>query len=302
MNKYFNEKIFEKFKIGKYNKDFDYLKNLTNIDIELLFLNLPVDQNLKGEKEPIYRPAVQEFKKNQEMIFSGCSQTHGDHICPPLVKSGSHEQIWGFLVAKKMNLDAINLGIGAEGIYRIIQRLISHFEAYGNPKTLLCLFPDPYRFTSPRDSDNLTANRPSGTYPFLQGTFHGSMDVKDLPLFSKKPYKKEEVIPKMIPLFFNMQSLNMIEQYCKSSGIKFLWGSWSDETNQLIKAIKAHHSTAFPSFVDLDKNIIDWKSIECHSDIYNKYPSLYSSGIDGWHMGMHRHAHIAESFIEVLSK
>lgn len=294
MNKYFDDLFFE----NNDNNEFIFLKELENIEIELLLTNPLVDQNLKGDKDPIYRPPKQIFKQNQEMIFAGCSQTHGDHICPPLVPNGSYEQIWGFLVAKKMNFDAINLGIGAEGSYRIIQRLFSHFSSYGNPKILLCLFPDMFRFISPRDKNNLIGKRPFGTYTFLEGTFHGTRDVQEISSFNKKPYKKEEVISKMIPLFYNIQAILMLEQYCKATGIKLLWGSWSNETNLLIETIKKHIKNNFINFVNLDKEKINFKNKECHMDLYLSNPLIYSKGIDGQHMGTHQHAHVADMFVE----
>lgn len=291
-NKYFNS--------AKFKKGFDDLKKLTDMEIELLLTDTPGDKLVRVNN--IYRPIDQEFKQNQDMIFAGCSQTHGDHICPPLAINGSHEQIWGFLVAKELNLDSINLGVGADSIYRIVQRLIAHFKVYGNPKMLLCLFPDPYRFFSPIDKDNLIGKRPYGTFSFLEATFHGDRDVNELPKFSKKPYNKEDVIPKIIPIFFNIQSIHMIEQYCKSSGIKFLWGSWDKDTNIIVKQVKVNDTNVFNNFIDLDEDAIDWNTIDCHKQIYDKYPSLYSMGIDNQHMGMHRHAHIAEKLIKEIQK
>jgi hypothetical protein len=66
--------------------------------------------------------------------------------------------------------------------------------------------------------------------------------------------------------------------------------------------MKMHNSKSFSGFIDLDKGSVDWKTTDCHKDIYDKYPKLYSVGIDGQHIGMHRHAHIAENFIEELQK
>lgn len=303
MNKYFNDQTFKSLNV---NKEFEPhcelfdLEDLYNMEVELLLLNPLVPQD--SEKNPIYRPPTQIFKNNQELIFAGCSQTHGDHICPPLAKNGSHEMIWGFRVAKDLGLDAINLGIGAEGIYRIVQRLISHFKHYGNPKTLLCLFPDPYRFTSPKDKKNLIGKFTSGTYEFLEGTFHTANDVQSIPAFAKRPYVKEEVISRMIPLFFNMQAVHVLEQYCDSSGIKFLWGSWDPNTNRIAKAMRYYNKDNFKYFIDLDENGVDWKTTDCHKEIYDQYPTLFEVGIDSQHMGMHRHAHIAESFKKVLQK
>ena len=305
-NKYFNEISIRSMNLSDIEKEniskieINKLTNLNDLEIELLFTNPVIGVTANGSQ--IYRPINQTFRHNQEMIFAGCSQTHGDHIAPPLAKNGNHEQIWGFLVAKKMGYDAINLGVGAEGAYRIVQRLFGHFSYYGNPKTLLCLFPDMYRFISPKDDINMIAKRPYGTYKFLEGTFHAGGDVNDIPSFSKKPHKKEDVISPFVPIFYNIQAINMLEQYCKSSGINLIWGSWDPNTNRIIRTMRSHDLNLFRYYINLDDNGASWDEKECHLELYNKYPSLYAAGIDGQHMGMHRHAHIAETFIKKLNK
>jgi hypothetical protein len=304
-NMYFNRDVFGdmdiSFELGSphYGSELEDFLSMWDKDIELLMLNKSMSQK-DFKNNPIYRPVEQEFKRNQELIFSGCSQTHGDHISPPLVEDGSHKQIWGFLVAEELSLDAINLGVGAEGVYRIIQRLYAHFRDYGAPKTVLCLFPDLYRFTSPRDPENLLGAKPAGTYAFLEGTFHSRYNAYPLPEYSKKPYKKEEVMSRLVPLFYNIQAISMFEQYCDAAGIKFIWGSWDMNTNIIIEKMKEYNFNHFKYFINLDKDGIDWNDTNCHKGIYDLYPKVYAYGIDKQHMGMHRHAHIAKHFVEKI--
>ena len=305
MNQYFNESMLKSIGISFerdghwYESELKDLIPLLNMEVELLLTNPFVEES---KNHSIYRPENQIFKKDQELVFAGCSQTHGDHISPPLAKQGDHNQIWGFLVAEALGLDAVNLGVGAEGCYRIVQRLFGYFATYGNPKTLICLFPDMYRLTTPKDENNLVALKPYGTFKFLEGTFHSAQNIRSTPQFSKKPYKKEDVISRFVPLFFNIQAIHMLDQYCKSSGIKFMWGSWDPTTNAMVRLMKAGGSKSFKSYVDLDKHSVNWEDVDCHKEIYDKYPDLYLNGIDGQHMGMHRHAHIAEGFAERFSQ
>jgi len=251
-----------------------------------------------------YSPDFQEFKKNQDLIFTGCSQTNGEHISFPMAKNGDCTKIWGFQVANHFNLSSINLGLPGESIYRIVQKLFAHFREYGNPKTLLCLFPDPYRLTLPRDNQMLIAQRTSAPELIIETSYQKS----NRNAYSKKPHYKEDVISDMVPIWLNMQSILMLEQYCRSSKIKFIYGSWSHETENLIKEANLNNKT-YENFLDLNSNLwYDYASNkiktdlykDCHLDLKNKYSDIFEFGIDGRHMGIHRHTHIAEQFINEM--
>jgi hypothetical protein len=294
-NNYFNED--DKIQNKK-------LLDFTDREIESLLTSMVI------YKSGSFRPLEQNFNKQYDFVFAGCSQTHGDHISPPLAPEGSHENIWGFLVAKYFNLETINLGMGADSCYNIVKRLMHHFSLVGNPKTLAVLFPDLYRLTLPIDEDVLIGKRPSGINELIESVFLSEENSTEIskPKYSKIPYYKEEVISNLTPLWLNIQSILILEQYCKSSGIKLIYGSWYPDTELIINKIKIGYLKnyglkIFQSYVDLDA--LSWEksgylSFDCHEDLLNQNTKIFNLGSDGQHMGTHRHKHISEIFIKEL--
>jgi hypothetical protein len=289
MNKYFNE-----HSLGPYeyiNPDMKLLCELTNEFVELIFMNPPVLQ-----ADMVHRPFHQEFKNNQQLIFSGCSETQGHYICEEDDSNKMYKNIWGFLLSNSLNLDSANLGIGGEGAYRIIQRLFAHFKQYGNPENLFCLFPDPYRLTVPKQDGFLIAKRPYAG-KFLQSTHHNYPTVSKDVKYVKKPFFKEDVIAPAVPAFLNFQAISNLEQYCEQAGINFLWGSWHEDTNLIARIINTNNNY-YKGFVDLSPSDYDVKDIFCHKNLYDESGRLYESGSDNWHLGTHGHAHIADKFVK----
>jgi hypothetical protein len=295
MNKYFNNFIFNKLNIN--DLDMHDLKSLSDEDIEILITN-PLVKQSHGN----HQPAKQVFKNNQEMIFTGCSETQGYYIRSTEEGKNMHKHIWGFDLSDMLGFDSVNLGIGGESAYRIIQRLLSHFKEYGNPKNLFCFFPDPYRFTSPKDDEVLVALRSYSSSNFLQNTHHNHECVSQDKKYIKKPYFKEDVISKNLPLFFNFQAISTLEQYCEASEINFLWGSWHPNTNDIVKIIKSHNDNEFKSFIDLSFNDFHIDDIECHPELYIESPELYTWGSDKRHIGIHGHKHVADKFFKAYSR
>jgi hypothetical protein len=291
MNKYFSEDSVLKHE--SLNPDMKMLAALNNEEIELMFMNKLVRQH--------HRPFIQEFKVSQEFIFSGCSETQGHYICEEEDSNKMYKNIWGFSVAKSLSLDSINLGIGGESIYRIVQRLFSHFKSYENPKNLMCLFPDPFRLTLPKQENFLISRRPYAGN-FLQNTHHDYPTISNDIKYVKKPFFKEDVIAPSVPAFLNFQAILNLEQYCEQAGIKFLWGSWHQDTNMIAKTINSSNSSYYKNFVDLTPNDYDVKDIDCHRDLYIESPNIYSSGSDDWHLGTHGHTHIADKFFKEYTR
>jgi len=294
MNSYFNDNSLNTS--NQKNPDIDELKNLTDFEVELLFMNPVVDQQMGA-----HLPINQKFKKNQDLIFSGCSETQGSYIAKDHDPEEMYKNIWGFVSSDLLKMDSINLGIGGESTYRIIQRLMSHFKKYGNSKNLFCLFPDPYRFTSPSQKDFLIAKRPYAG-KFLQNTHHNYQTIDIHVKYSKKPFKKEDVIPTTLPIFFNFQAISSLETYCQEAGINFLWGSWHQDTNTMANIINSKHSDYYKDFIDLTPNDFEVEDILCHKNLYDQYPEIYSTGSDNWHLGTHGHAHIANKFVKAYNE
>lgn len=261
------------------------------------------DQQLDKKR---YRPKNQDLNKNYELVFSGCSQTHGDHIVPPLVSFGDHNYIWGFQVANKYNKEALNLGMGGWSAEAIHKGLMNHFQKNGNPKVLLVLYPDFGRMSFV-DNQKIKSEYSLNQIELVQHFFIKPLDEIKYEKFSKSPHDAHTVLPWTQAFYRNLQSILILSQYCKDNNIYFKYFSWDHASNVILKLLKKYFSE-YSNYLEPDVlNILQMKhiysnlNIVCHEDIKNEYPSeIWHEGIDKEHIGIHQHIHIAEQFIKEI--
>jgi hypothetical protein len=268
--------------------------------------------NLDNESPKNFIPRGQDMSHNYDLVFSGCSETTGEYLTDAPESYGG-EDIWGFIVSKHLEISALNFGFGAASAYEINKRLFSRFSRHGNPKTLLCVYPDLTRLNIPNDPNNLVDKRFIGSkFPPIYSqacTQIGSSGAT--PNYSKKPHLKEDVIPGIVPLWLNLQSILTLEQYCRSNNVKFLYSTWSPQADDIISSINIlslakHGVKSYAGY--LDGKLLDWRILEENGGcvlpehnlktITNK--KYFSFGSDGLHMGTHKHMHFAELFIDAL--
>ena len=261
------------------------------------------DQQLSERR---YNPNNQNLNKNYEFIFSGCSQTHGDHITPPTAPNGNIDYIWGFQIAKKYNKDVLNLGLGGRSAETILKGLLSHFQKNGNPKVLLVLYPDFGRMTFV-DNEKIISEHLLNKVELIQHFFIDPLDEIKYEKFSKSPHYAHNVLPWTQALYHNLQSILILNQYCKNNNIYFKYSSWDYDSNIILKLLKKYlleyNNYVEPSilnFLGMQKIHSEF-NIDCHEDIKNNYPSeIWHNGIDKEHMGIHQHIHIAEQFVKEI--
>lgn len=263
------------------------------------------DQNSLGYRSP-------EFTNNVDLVFAGCSFTYGIGI--------PENGIWGSIIAQKLNLSYNNVSISGASIPWIVRQLMAYFKEYGNPKTLLCLFPNPTRilFTSNLEilssDDGYLEESTSDNYD-KKSVYNTDLcrvsSIKDRSKYSKKPYKLEDVFNIDMAIQISMQNIRMLEQYCDSSGIKFLWSTWSEGlSTEIEKPGGLSELYDFSHYVKSENDLwrinreskkeIDldlfFKSLDirnscphkhkcdcatsCHSELEVKYPDSFYSGTD----------------------
>jgi hypothetical protein len=195
-----NEKYF-----GKKSNDISKIQDVfTRLDINSQDTNskpkhMESFYSLLDEKQSgYYRPLNQDLNRNYDLIFSGCSQTNCDYICPPAYPDGDHKYIWGFQVANSFNKEALNLAICGDGIYQIVRKIFYQIFKNGNPKVILILFPDFGRLTMPH-TKNLKSKINKQNEEFIKTyyLFGHNMDNKSV---SKSPYYVEDIFDVTIPL------------------------------------------------------------------------------------------------------
>ena len=196
-----------------------------------------------------------EFKKDTELVFAGCSFTYGMGI--------TEEAIWGNQVARKLGVSSSNVSIAGGSVSAIVESLFIYFKTYGNPKTLLCLFPDPYRVKFPADHDVITskqntirevnAERYNPRKIIEVHTAGGGNPVFHGAKYIRRPFLADDVITQDFALYSSIRSIRYLEQYCKSAGIKLAWSTWSESWAKEIQTL-AGSSLDFDYVFSLDSN------------------------------------------------
>lgn len=251
-------------------------------------------------------PRRQNFTVPHDLVFSGCSETTGEYLSSNPEKD-SGENLWGCIVAKNLKLDFLNYGMGAGSPYSIVQKLLAHFAKVGNPKVLLCLFPDFFRLTMPQDPLLLIGDKESRTSSGVEQVQLMGFDPLDSPKYSRKPHRKEDVIPPIVPFWYSIQSILVLEQYCTAAGITLRYGTWHSGSESFMDTMNSYMELSYgtkpyKNFIRVSKEewYKDSSDVACHSELRQRHPKVFDKGSDGSHMGVHRHAHMAEFFIASL--
>lgn len=272
-----------------------------------------------------------EFDGSAKLLYAGCSTTFGTGV--------PEDGIWGSMVAAELGVPYVNISKQGTSSQWIVKNILAYFDEYGHPDTVCCLFPDLYRMTLATNNQQLTYGgngQSGGSDP--ADDFSKIYDVhldqvlppKKALDYSKKPHDIRDVLPSDMAVYFSIQSILMLDQYCRSNGIKFIWSTWDVNVLDFIEKIKSLYPSNYSSFLNLDldcwvdnpdravcgevylgtkareaygKNL---PATECHLDLAEKYGvNFYRGmddihGIDHTHPGVHQHAHIAEAFTEAL--
>jgi len=297
-------------------------------DAEIAFpINIKYEWD--SSNEYLYNPngyRSPEFTENTDLVFSGCSFTHGDGV------DGS--MIWGSMVAKELGGSYANLGTPGASCYQIVRNLFNYFKTYGNPKTALCLFPDLNRFYAPNvpglfSSDDFSAEQATMKQGYAEYT---RFTAENAPKYVKRPYDMNSVIPEEFAVMLSIHAIQSLIDYCISNKIELRWSTWSPVFSRYIELNKDkiftdnyvdiensywHHYTQqeYGSFFHamkiedgtcFEKECKTWA--KCHSNLREAWPNNFDIGTDTGapgrhrapHWGVHRHAHIAETFIKNL--
>jgi hypothetical protein len=241
-----------------------------------------------------------DWYKAAEILTIGCSNTYGLGV--PM--NGS----WPKILEKISNKNVHNLSQPGLSIQELVFQTFSYFKKFGNPETIVCLFPDPFRMIVPIKSGligvtNDIDNKPLDT---VHLSIYTGKNISDRKKYLKIPYDYTDVLPMEFALFFSMKAIHMLEQYCFANNIKLIWSSWNF---QVLDVFTQLENLPFNNFLHSNEFIVDTGIAEnCHieyKEIDNKY--FYSGqdiegGPEYAHCGVHKHLHIAEEFYKELSK
>jgi hypothetical protein len=266
-----------------------------------------------------------EFTRNADLVAAGCSFTFGSGV--------AEEQRWSSKLASSLGAVETNLGVCAWSTHAIIQNLYAYFKEYGNPKTLVCLFPDMTRLPVALvkgfvEYDDVLEEGSRQLANVMLDRIEG-YDYEYKPKYLKRPYQINDVLPVEVSLAFYMKYIHMLEAYCSAAGINFRWATWDRPMSYYLDAISGDRASynyqqhGFENYVPMDYSDWGWDtshdgggmtfgSVEdarraysgCHSEEEAKWGDNFYIGTDVEgivHWGTHKHSHIAERFYGSLS-
>jgi hypothetical protein len=249
-----------------------------------------------------------EFTTNVDLVVAGCSVTYGMGV----PENGT----WGSILANLTGFSYNNLSLNGASVQWIVGQLFAYFNQYGNPKTLVCLFPNFTRSLFCSDSDILVSSdghMENSTKDVESKKSLYNIDLSSIPSkkkrpkYSKAPHKIEDVANIDISVQISMQSIRMLEQYCRSNGIVFFWGSWNQPVCSMIEEQGLSKDYDFSHYVPTE--YLMWENggqPSCHQEFLDEYADSFHVGTDNLqgqpHFGVHRHIHFAESFMDRIAK
>jgi hypothetical protein len=260
-----------------------------------------------------------------DVLAAGCSITFGIGV--------PEDGIWTEILSQLSNRTVANIGMPGHSVTAICKNVIKYCMNYGNPKTIYCLFPDFFRMLFVQDPDYLTTNREENrnlevrlvTANIADNVVYRYEDNKDQLLFKRIDKNKnsitlEDSVSPHQAILESINAIYMLESFCKTNNIEFVWSTWSNITKILLESLLKLNNFELTQYVPIDdlkysnyncnelvKNcttehntkLSEQESWKVGSDYFvnnkKRMDSFYS------HPGTHFQYHIAEFFNNVVA-
>lgn len=227
---------------------------------------------------------------NQKILTLGCSHTEGHGL--PI------ELTWPYLIAKKMNMDYVSLAKGGDGAQGQITKAFQFFKQFYNPEYIFAVFPLA-RLEIPAIKDFFySQNKHDKNFVFKEDEITRAMlSNKKLEKFSKQPHIAEDILPEEFAIFYNIIFIRILEQYCKTNNIKFIWTYYQDSSINLMP-----FQESIDGYFQHDYLNEELKK-ECHSEFSDNIFFKNAADVKKFppgHWGFHQHMHIADSIYDML--
>jgi hypothetical protein len=243
---------------------------------------------------------------NQELMTLGCSYTYG---------IGLPENFrWSNQLAKNLNMEYVNLARPGDSVMGQVRYAFWYFRNFGHPKVIAAIFPI-NRMQIPL-VQGFTASKHEafkGGRKEQYATIPLYIYPEELVDFSQKPHEYEGVLPQEVPAYMSNVFVDLLDQYCKSHGIKFIWSYWEQGPHTL-ELMHEYSEMLYDSYVPLKSlsmsNKDGWEAIDfigqlqCHSE-FKDHP-LFNRAADRQgeeqlsHWGIHKNIHIANELTKKI--
>jgi hypothetical protein len=151
-----------------------------------------------------------EFSSDIDVLTVGCSFTFGTGL--PFEYTWS-QQLQKMLPSKKI----ATIAWPGLSIQKLISYIFKYFKKIGNPKMIICNFPDFYRFLFLYKPLNIIAGHYANIF---ENPFVTKKEIKEIKYDCPSP---------QWGFYINYEYILMLEQYCESNNIKLIWSTWAPE-------------------------------------------------------------------------
>jgi hypothetical protein len=252
-----------------------------------------------------------ESKEAADLMTLGCSFTFGVGL--------PEDKVWPSLLADKLGMSLVNIAMAGDSAMGQVRKAFTYFRKYGNPKIIVCMFPL-FRMELPINRDLLFPEK----FIHIEDRWYPQLaKIEILPnkkeKYVKLPYDPEKVLTMDVAFYYTHMMIYILEQYCKSNNIKFVWNIWDQPYEfyyeYLTKIDDTSHKNYCPTSFsqwglqrDEDgtvKEFLDHSlTVTCHEEHINDYFFYSASDINHGHphAGFHKNIHLADEFFDFINK
>jgi hypothetical protein len=250
---------------------------------------------------------TKEFDSNKkiDILTAGCSNTFGAGV--------PEKGTWSSLLADN-KYNYINLGENGSGVEKIVHNILKYINLYGNPKNIVCLFPDPYRLMFTNDPDfHIFENLKNENVYFLSGHLNTVDRSKDDFIKPKKiiqnPFLIESNISPHHTINDYLKNIYILQTVCEKANINFIWSTWNDFINEILEILFKMENFFLNKnnyiFQNKKNSIILYSGRRWFCDFDHNHilenDLCWDEGVDmNKHPGIHWHHHVSELFKEHL--
>ena len=193
-------------------------------------------------------------KTNNNFLFSGCSVTFGSAL--------PYNSTWAYQLNKDLGGDQFyNLGLSASSQKAIIYDIYNYIRKYGKPKAVFILFPDMSRVIG-----------------FKEGLSSIEINTR---LLNEVSNNSKNFFTDDLLYFDFYNSICALEDYLESIKIPFLWGTWHQETEDVLNLISKNFKNYIKIYTNQNafKNFNNNKNSEFNNKYWNRSRDMTHPGI-----------------------
>lgn len=241
-----------------------------------------------------------EFSSNIDLLTAGCSFTFGTGL--------PYHALWNTMLAKDNILSHNSVSMAGGSVMHIVFDIFKYFQEFGHPKILLALFPDFNRTYTFIDGTILKCNKKTSQKEFGIFDDPGPSLKHSYPKYINLPTNAENVFSKENTYFLNSMYIRMLEIYCNSHNIPFIWFKWAEEIFDTAGALSSF-SNIYK--VDVYKDLAPYTTKDpdssihkqCHQEERQNFildKDIWAAASDNGHAGIHWQIHVKEAFENAL--